>query len=648
MKNDIIFLFLNKGQVIEKISLEKLIYKNYLKTSLFSILFIELVLVIIYFTVNHNLINKSIDFLLNDLQKNAYQLVEEKTKSIDKKIEEIELLAKILQKEHQHFFEYSHHYHKIEKPIFQYAQNGMYYKINNNGGSSVVVSKDTIISKSLKEELIDSEFFDSSFKTLVQHDENIIAVYFNSHKNYNRYYPFLENSYEVYPSDIVMQNYNFYYEADENHNPSKSVVMTDIYLDPAQKGWMLSVIVPIYNQNKLEGVTGIDITLKKFIDNFLNMNLPYNGKTFVINDDGKIIAMTKEIEQILDIKELHNYIYKENEKIEKTINKSDEYNILEYKDKKIVDNFKNIVEDKNYLNKIKINNNNYLLIANKMEKTSWYIISLIEEEDILKDLKNLENGYKMFGYIIIFIIFLFYTIFFFFLQIKAKNFVKQINNPLLKIIEFTKNVGKTKEIKALEPSNIFEINQLNDNFNDLIFELDKRTNHLVIEETKRIYQEKLANTDHLTGAYNRRYLNDFSNDYLKIIKREKKDLSLLIVDLDDFKNINDTFGHDIGDKVLIQLVKIIKKTIRENDLVVRFGGDEFIVLLPNTNVLNTRIVANKIIEEINEYNKKAEYDFSVSIGISYYQVGDNSIEDLISKADKSLYEAKRIGKNCVV
>lgn len=605
-------------------------------------------MVIIYFTVNHNLINKSIDFLLNDLQKNAYQLVEEKTKSIDKKIEEIELLAKILQKEHQHFFEYSHHYHKIEKPIFQYAQNGMYYKINNNGGSSVVVSKDTIISKSLKEELIDSEFFDSSFKTLVQHDENIIAVYFNSHKNYNRYYPFLENSYEVYPSDIVMQNYNFYYEADENHNPSKSVVMTDIYLDPAQKGWMLSVIVPIYNQNKLEGVTGIDITLKKFIDNFLNMNLPYNGKTFVINDDGKIIAMTKEIEQILDIKELHNYIYKENEKIEKTINKSDEYNILEYKDKKIVDNFKNIVEDKNYLNKIKINNNNYLLIANKMEKTSWYIISLIEEEDILKDLKNLENGYKMFGYIIIFIIFLFYTIFFFFLQIKAKNFVKQINNPLLKIIEFTKNVGKTKEIKALEPSNIFEINQLNDNFNDLIFELDKRTNHLVIEETKRIYQEKLVNTDHLTGAYNRRYLNDFSNDYLKIIKREKKDLSLLIVDLDDFKNINDTFGHDIGDKVLIQLVKIIKKTIRENDLVVRFGGDEFIVLLPNTNVLNTRIVANKIIEEINEYNKKAEYDFSVSIGISYYQVGDNSIEDLISKADKSLYEAKRIGKNCVV
>lgn len=603
---------------------------------------------IIYFSVNHNLINKSTNFLLNDLRNNAYQLVEEKTKSIDKKLNEIELLAKILQKEHQHFFEYPHNYHEVERPIFQYAQNGMYYKTNNNGGSSVVVSKNTIIDESLKKELINSEFFDTSFKNLVEHDKNIIAVYFNSHKDYNRYYPFLENSYNVYPSDIVMKNYNFYYEADEKHNPNKDVVMTDIYLDPAQKGWMLSAIVPIYNKNKLEGVTGIDITLEKFIDNFLDMNLPYNGKTFVMNNDGKIIAMSKEIEKILDIKELEKYVYKEDEKIEKTINKSEEYNLLDYKDKQIADIFKNIVKDENYSNKIVINDKSYLLITNKMKKTSWYIISFIEEKNISKELKNLEEQYKTLGYIIIFIIFISYTIFFFFLQFKARSFVKQINEPLLKIIEFTKNVGKTKQIKTLESSDIFEIDELNNNFNNLMLELDKRTNHLVIEETKRIYHEKLANIDHLTGAYNRRYLNDFSNDYLKIIKREKKDLSLLIVDLDDFKNINDIFGHEVGDKVLIKLVEIIKKTIRENDLVVRFGGDEFIVLLPNTNVLNTRIVANKIIEEINEYNKKVQYNFSVSIGISYYQVGDNSIDDLISKADKSLYEAKRIGKNCVV
>ena len=233
-----------------KITLERLIYKNYLKTSLTSIFFIELVLVGIYFLVNNKLIEKSTDFILRDLKENTYKLVDEKTKSIDKKLSEVELLAKILQEEHQHFFQYPHSYTKSEKPQFDYAQNGMYYKVDNNGGSSVVVSKNTPVDEALKKELINAEFLDSTFKTLIKHDENIVAVYFNSHKNYNRYYPFLENSYNVFPSDIDMQVYNFYYEADEKHNPNKNVVITDIYLDPAQKDWMLSVIVPIYNQNK--------------------------------------------------------------------------------------------------------------------------------------------------------------------------------------------------------------------------------------------------------------------------------------------------------------------------------------------------------------------------------------------------------------
>ncbi len=640
--------FLIKGVNVNKISLKDLIYKNYLKTSLASIIFIELVLIIIYFIVNNNLINKSTDFILADLKQNTYKLVHEKTNSIDKKLSEIEFLAKILQKEHQHFFEYSNHKNEADKPKFEFAQNGMYYKINDNGGSSVVVSKDTIVDEVLKNELNNTELFDSTFKTLVEHDENIVAVYFNSHKNFSRYYPFLENFHEVFHSSFNMKDYNFYYEANEKYNPNRNVVMTDVYLDPAHKGWMLSVIVPIYKQDKLEGVTGIDITLKNFIDNYLNIDLPFNGKSFIINNNGKIVAMTNEIEEILNIKELEDYVYKKDEKINKTINKSDKFNILDYSDKEIANNFKNIIEDKSYSHKIRINNKNYLLFTHKMEKTSWYVISLIKEEDVLKEIRNLKNYYDNLGYIIILTICIFYIVFFFFLKFKAKVFVSQINNPLLEIIKLTKNIGKTKDTKTLNSCGILEIDELNKNFNSLILELNKRTNNLIIEETKRIYQEKLANTDTLTGAYNRRYLKEFSTDYLKIVKREKKNLSLLIIDLDDFKKINDTFGHETGDEVLIKFVKITRASIRKNDLIVRFGGDEFIILLPNTNISNARILANKIINKINEYNMNKEISFSISIGVSQYEEKDNSIENLISRADDSLYEAKKRGKNCVI
>jgi diguanylate cyclase (GGDEF)-like protein len=240
------------------------------------------------------------------------------------------------------------------------------------------------------------------------------------------------------------------------------------------------------------------------------------------------------------------------------------------------------------------------------------------------------------------------AIFFFFLHFKARKFVEQINNPLVEIIMLTRHIGKTKEIKSLKPCGIFEIDKLSSNFNNLILELDKRTNNLIIEETNRVYQEKLANTDPLTGAYNRRYLNEFANDYIKIVKREKIDFSLLIIDLDDFKNINDTYGHETGDQVLIQFVKIVRETIRENDLIIRFGGDEFILLLPNTSINNAKILANKIINRISEHNMIDEIKFFVSVGVAQYGEKDSNIDDIIVRADKSLYEAKRAGKNRVI
>jgi two-component system, cell cycle response regulator len=364
------------------------------------------------------------------------------------------------------------------------------------------------------------------------------------------------------------------------------------------------------------------------INHFSKMKLPYNGKILIIDNSGKILFVDEEINNVLNLQE-------------------NKINILNHQDLKIVNYFKEIIKEKN-LNKIVINKKNYLLFSIKVVKNSTYVVAFISEDNILEGIQNLGKYYEKLAYIMVFAVLIFYMLFFFYISFKAKEFVDRINQPLLKIIEFTKNLGMKKDIKNLESCGVFEIDRLSCNFNNMIIELDRRTNKLVLEETKRIYQERLANTDPLTGAYNRRYLNEFSFEYLKIVKRENKDLSLLLLDLDDFKIINDTFGHEIGDIVIKELVKIAKLSIRESDLVVRFGGDEFIILLPNTNISNARLVANKIFDNIDEYNKTKEFSFSISIGTSYYQAADNSIDDLISRADQSLYEAKRAGKSCVI
>ncbi len=287
---------------MRKIILEKLIYKNYLKTAFTSILFIEIALIVIYFSVNNSMVNKSIDFILNDIKKSVYTIVENATSEIDHKFSDIENLAYILQSEHQNFFKYYKDIKLEKKPVFDFASNGMYYKTENNNGSSVVLSKKTPITEDIKKKLINSEVFDNTFKSVVDGHDMIIATYFNSHDNMSRYYPYISAAYNTFPADLNMENYNFYYGANIKNNPKKKVVWTDVYLDPAGQGWMLSAIVPIYNKNFLEGVTGIDVTVETIIDKFLNFKLPYKGNSFLIDDKGNIIAMPMEIANIFNIK----------------------------------------------------------------------------------------------------------------------------------------------------------------------------------------------------------------------------------------------------------------------------------------------------------------------------------------------------------
>ena len=628
---------------MKNITLEKLIYKNYLKTSLASIIFIETILVLVYFLVSNNIINKNIDYILKDLQKNTTSIVNEKIELINNKLNEMESLVNILQKEHQDFFTNKLKFSPNQDIEFSFASNGMFYKVNNNGGSSVVVSNETKIDDDLLNELKNSEIFDITFKTIVNHEDDVVAAYFNSRKNYNRYYPFLNDSFDVFPSDINMTNYNFYYLADANHNPNRKSVWTDVYLDPAHKGWLLSIIAPIYNKDILEGVTGIDVSLENFISSFLKLKLPYDGKSFVMNKNGNLIAMQNELTNIFGIDNLNPYSYKKDEKIEETVYKNLEFNIENFKNEELVNTINRLIKQDLSQNSVMINGKKYLLFLEEVKKTNWYVISFIEEDKVLENVKNLEQEYKIVGYLVVGFIFIFYILFFIFLSKKAKEFVTQIVEPLKNMILVTKNIGENNSISFDKQSNIIELDELNKNFVQLISELDSKTKKLIDEEAQIIYQRKLAVTDSLTGCYNRRFLEEFSNEYLKTVKRENYSLSLMMIDIDDFKRINDSCGHDIGDKVLVDFSKMVRDCIRANDMFVRLGGDEFLILLLHTNMENSSVVAQKILDKVKDYDEKCK--FTVSIGISQIQETDNNINEMMKRADISLYKAKNEGKN---
>jgi diguanylate cyclase (GGDEF)-like protein len=118
-------------------------------------------------------------------------------------------------------------------------------------------------------------------------------------------------------------------------------------------------------------------------------------------------------------------------------------------------------------------------------------------------------------------------------------------------------------------------------------------------------------------------------------------------DIDNFKSINDTYGHDIGDKVIISLSNEVLQKIRQSDIAARWGGEEFLILLPNTNQQGAIVLAEKIRLAIEKLHLE-EVDFTVSVGVASFDITeDENIDDAIKKADLALYEAKNSGKNKV-
>jgi diguanylate cyclase (GGDEF)-like protein len=154
--------------------------------------------------------------------------------------------------------------------------------------------------------------------------------------------------------------------------------------------------------------------------------------------------------------------------------------------------------------------------------------------------------------------------------------------------------------------------------------------------------------DPLTKLFNRRKIDEVINNSLKSLQRNNFPLSLVILDIDNFKSINDTYGHLIGDEVLKTISKILKDTFRDVDSVGRWGGEEFIIILPETSLDNAKVSLERLRNTINNYNFDTVGHISCSYGLCTVKESILSQEEFIKYADDALYEAKKSGKDCIV
>jgi diguanylate cyclase (GGDEF)-like protein len=172
-----------------------------------------------------------------------------------------------------------------------------------------------------------------------------------------------------------------------------------------------------------------------------------------------------------------------------------------------------------------------------------------------------------------------------------------------------------------------------------------------INQSEKLLAEKMAGIDSLTNLNNRRSFYKFVQPIWAMSLRSKSSTSVIMLDIDNFKLLNDTYGHALGDRVLIQLAETMQREARSGDILARWGGEEFLIFLPETRLADAVTIAERMRSKIStiqlttEKNKKLL--FTASFGVAHTYAASVLLDELIFKADQQLYRAKRQGRNCV-
>jgi len=211
-----------------------------------------------------------------------------------------------------------------------------------------------------------------------------------------------------------------------------------------------------------------------------------------------------------------------------------------------------------------------------------------------------------------------------------------------------KNIDESKRVvlmmdKTMEPKSFYiNISVIDANKHIYLIALTDITKMTI----EKVNIEQKAYYDGLTGVYNRNKLNEFFEQELLRVERYKHNLSVAIIDIDHFKNFNDTHGHLVGDEVLIMLAQQVEKKVRKTDVFARWGGEEFVILFVETGVVDAEVTANNIREHIGKLSHKTAGAVTASFGLTQYKEGD-TLESLFKRCDDALYVAKDNGRNRV-
>lgn len=432
--------------------LRQWIWRAFVRSALIPLVLVETALIAIYLLTNNAIRDAQVEHLretaLNDLQAAVSlesRLISEQLSQVSSLTQLYRnLTAQTLQSEASQ-----------QTPNLALSDDGVRYSPSDDGGAAVFYSNATAPERHDLQKIARLRQLEPLMKEIEARNPLVASLYFNSWDSFNHIYPWFFTL-DQYPADMDIPKYNFYYLADAKHNPSRGVVWTDVYLDPAGHGWMMSATAPVYHGDFLEGVVGIDITVSGILEQIGQVQVPWGGYAMLVSDDLSIMALPEPGEADFGLAELteHSYL----DAIRREVFKPEDFQLDRRPE--TAELAAAISGASSGVQQVMLGGRPQLVAWTTVAQTGWHLLAVVDEAAVFRQTNALASRYQQIGYLLIAGLVLFYIGFFALMWLRARQLSGALLTPIAGISRMLGEIGVGRWQPQPAQSQIRELDEM--------------------------------------------------------------------------------------------------------------------------------------------------------------------------------------------
>lgn len=478
----------------QSVTLRSWIMRAFLRASLIPSVILVVFFLVFYSFANYFSRTESANIIASNARGALSEMSRLEANSIEQELMSVHHATDLYRRQAQIALQNPHEFESEDQSRLVFSPEGVYYTKTDKpeGGVAVFFSGLVPVGEAEQAKVARALQLEDLMKNIVQAEPLAASLYLNTHDSLNIIYPYFDVI-NQYPPHMDIPSYNFYYEADERHNPERTVRWTDAYLDPAGHGWMISAIAPVYTEDFLEGVVGIDVTIETIASKILKLDFPWDGYGVLLGKDGTILALPPagELDWGLDEITSHDYA----EAIMKDTFKPDDFNV--YKRPGLEAFVAQLKTESSGYSTIQLDNQARVVAWSTIDLTGWKLLILVPEDRVFAEVDLIQRrlwqiSLIALGFLIVFNIALLLIIARF-----AQSYSRRIADPLQAINEIVRRIGDGQYDQDVPPINVTELYDTANNIVVMGHQLSEAmSNNAILKTANNLKSEFIANMSH--------------------------------------------------------------------------------------------------------------------------------------------------------